>query len=268
MLGRVTFLEQFGNRIECWTDIIFQDVMNDYIPKEAYILKIAVINGTEIKGCTYQIKESFLEPLRESNEIIEFYLPKDLPHFCCGCKTCFFKSELLCPHAKNVMPIWNAILDSDLLVFASPVYALRTTAQMKSLLDHLCVHWMVHRPDERMFGKKAVILTNAIGVFNSGAQKDISTSLMWLGVSDIKKLGIGLLEGVHWKELSDKRRGMIISKSKKMAIRYKNGYKSHKGIKVSLLFAITQKMHQGLIKKEETLSADNQYWVEKGWVKH
>lgn len=230
-------------------------------------MKITVINGTEIKGCTYHIKEYFLENLRDDNEIVEFYLPKDLPHFCCGCKNCFFKSEQLCPHAEYVMPIWNAMLDSDLLVFNSPVYALRATAQMKSLLDHLCVHWMVHRPDDRMFSKKAVILTNAIGILNGGAQKDIETSLIWLGVSDIKRLGIGLLEGVVWNELSDKRRNIIISKVKKLAKRYKNTYKTNKGIKVGLLFAITKKMHQAISQKEEPLSADNQYWVEKGWVK-
>lgn len=44
-------------------------------------MKITVINGTEIKGCTYNIKENFLEILRQGNEIREFYLPKDLPHF-------------------------------------------------------------------------------------------------------------------------------------------------------------------------------------------
>lgn len=106
-------------------------------------------------------------------------------------KTAFSKAKLfvLMP---NMSLRFGAMLDCDLLVFNSPVYALRTTAQMKCLLDHLCVHWMVHRPDERMFNKKAVIITNAIGVFNGGAQKDIATSLMWLGVSDIKKLGIGL----------------------------------------------------------------------------
>lgn len=238
------------------------------IERQGNIMKITVINGTEIKGCTYHIKENFLEPLRDNNEIVEFYLPKDLPHFCCGCKNCFLKSERLCPHTKYVTPIWEAMLDSDLLVFTSPVYALRTTAQMKSLLDHLCVHWMVHRPDDKMFGKKAVILTNAIGVFNSGAQKDIATSLMWLGITDIKKLGIGLLEGIIWDELSDKRRNIIISKINKLAKRYKKNYKPHKGIKVSFLFAILKKMHQKFTLQEEVLSADNQYWVDKGWVKN
>ena len=93
-------------------------------------MNITVINGTEIKGCTYHIKESFLEVLRDGNEVTEFYLPKDLPHFCCGCKNCFFRREQFCPHSEYVIPIWNAILNADLLVFTSPVYALRTTSQM------------------------------------------------------------------------------------------------------------------------------------------
>ncbi len=230
-------------------------------------MKILVINGTEVKGCTYRIKETFLDVLRDGNKIKEFYLPKDCPHFCRGCKTCFLKDEQLCPHAEYIMPIWNEILDSNLLVFTSPVYALRTTAQMKALLDHLCVHWMVHRPDEKMFTKKSVILTNAIGIFNGGAQRDIATSLMWLGVSDIKKLGIGLMENVFWDELSDRRQGIIIRKTEKLAERYKDAYTARKGIKVSFLFAVLKKMHQAFTKKEETLSADDQYWVDKGWVK-
>ena len=230
-------------------------------------MKITVINGTEVKGCTYEIKEAFINVLRNGNEIIEFYLPKDMPNFCIGCKNCFFKSEHLCPHSKFVEPIWDSILKSDLLVFSYPVYALRTTAQMKALLDHLCVHWMVHRPDEKMFDKKAVILTNAIGMINGGAQKDVKTSLTWLGVSDIKKMGIGLMEGVIWNEISDKRRNNIENKAKKLAKKYKKPFKTHKSLKVRLLFGIIKKMHGDFAKKEEILSADNQYWVEKGWIK-
>lgn len=230
-------------------------------------MKITVINGTEVKQCTYQIKEVFLNSLKDTNEVTEFYLPRDLPHFCRGCKTCFLKSEELCPHSRYVMPIWQSILDSDLLVFSTPVYALRTTGQMKSLLDHLCVHWMVHRPDERMFSKKAVILANAIGPNTNGAVKDIATSLMWLGVTDIKKVGVPLMEGVIWNELSEKRRSIITRKITKLAKRYQKDYTAKKGLKVSLLFAITKQLHQSTAKKENLLSADNQYWLDKGWIK-
>ena len=229
-------------------------------------MRITVITGTEIRGCTYHIKEGFLAPLRGGNEVTEFYLPRDLPHFCRGCKTCFFKSELRCPHADYVAPIWNAMLEADLLVFASPVYALRTTAQMKALLDHLCVHWMVHRPDDKMFHKKAVILTNAIGVFNGGAQRDIETSLLWMGVPDIRKLGVGLLEGVIWSELSEKRRGIILGKAKNLAAKYRNDRPARKGIRTGVLFFLLKTMHRHFSRKQETLSADDQHWVDKGWI--
>jgi multimeric flavodoxin WrbA len=165
------------------------------------------------------------------------------------------------------MPIWEAMLSADLLIFASPVYALRTTGQMKTLLDHLCSHWMAHRPDERMFYKKAVILTNAIGPMNGGAQRDIATSLTWLGVSDIKKFGVGLMEGVIWDELSEKRRGMITGELQKLAGRYKKPYSSRKGLKVGFIFAFTKKLHQDLARKESIHSVDNQHWIDKGWVK-
>ena len=144
-------------------------------------MRITVINGTEVKGCTYHIKEAFMKDLRQGNLITEFYLPKDLPHFCKGCKQCFFKDEALCPHADYTMPIWEAILEADLLVFAAPVYALRAPAQMKALLDHLCSHWLVHRPEEEMFTKQAMILTNRIGAHPTRVHRSISrqASIGW-----------------------------------------------------------------------------------------
>ncbi len=229
-------------------------------------MRIVVINGTEVKGCTYQIKEIFLNGLQQGNEISQFYLPKDLPYFCTGCKTCFMKSEEYCPHAEFVKPIWKAILNAELLVFTSPTYALRATAQMKTLLDHLCVHWMVHRPEEAMFDKKAVILVNAIGPFTGGAIKDITTSLSWLGVSHIKTLGVGLMEGVIWNELSKKRKHIITSKVNNMAQRYRKTYTAKKGIKVSLKFSICKAMHKATASKTNTLSADDAHWVSKGWI--
>ena len=230
-------------------------------------MKIVVINGTELKGCTYRIKETFLSVLRDGNEITEFYLPKDLPHFCTGCKTCFFKDENQCPHAEYTMPIWKAILQADLLVFAAPVYALRTPAQMKALVDHLCCHWMVHRPDRAMFTKRAVILTNSIGAPNRSAQKDIATSLKWLGISDVCSLGFGLMEGVIWDELSGKRRNKIQAQTVKLANKYVTHQPGRMGLKVRVLFFFCKLLHQAVLKKEDTPSADNQHWIKNGWIK-
>ena len=103
------------------------------------------------------------------------------PPYCTGCKTCFFHGEDKCPHADKVLPLWQAMLRADLIVFSYPVYALRAPAQVKSLLDHLCVHWFVHRPKPAMFPKHAVILTQAIGFFYRAALRDVENKpvLAW-----------------------------------------------------------------------------------------
>ncbi|GMG96520.1 flavodoxin family protein [Tepidimicrobium xylanilyticum] len=230
-------------------------------------MKIVVINGTEVKGCTYRMKELFLENLRNGNDIIEFYLPKDMPKFCSGCKTCFLKSELLCPHAEYVMPIWNAILDAELIVFAYPVYVLRTPGQVKALLDHFACHWMVHRPDKKMFGKRAVVITQSIGAPNGAAQKDIETSLTWLGVSDVKKFGFGTMGAVKWDEINDKRRKRVEYKLRKFSKQYLLPKPVSKNIKVRMFFFISKMLHKNLLKTEDIISADTQHWIDSGWIK-
>lgn len=233
-------------------------------------MKVVVINGTPVKGCTHQLKESFVNAISDGNEIPEFTLPRDMPELCCGCKNCFFKGEETCPHAAYTMPIWNAIMEADLIVFAYPVYALRAPGSIKALLDHFCVHWMVHRPKMAMRTKRVAILTNSIGAPNGAAQKDVATSFTWLGVSDIKKLGFGLMEGVAWDEISKSRRASMQRKTWRFAQACLKPIKKG-SLKVSVFFAMSRLMHQGGYRAElaqgKTPFLDNQYWAEQGWIK-
>ena len=180
-------------------------------------MNIVAITGTNVNGCTQRMMDLFLTNLGQGHTIRSFVLPKDGPPYCLGCKTCFLKDEALCPHADTVLPIWDAMLWADLIVFAYPVYALRAPAQVKALLDHLCSHWFVHRPKPEMFGKRAVIIAQAIGKLNRGAIADVSTSLKWLGVSAIRTLNIGLMGDVFWEKLSQKRRDSITRKLTRLA---------------------------------------------------
>jgi multimeric flavodoxin WrbA len=233
-------------------------------------MKTVVINGTEVKGCTYHIKEAFLEPLRNSkHDITEFYLPKDMPHFCTGCKVCFIKNEDFCPHAKQVFPIWTAMLEADLIVITAPVYGLGIPAGLKALLDHLCAHWMVHRPNPVMFGKQAVVLTNCIGppIMAKSAQRDIVNALSWMGVSSIKRLGFGLLEGVIWDELSEKRRSKIENKAISLGKKCTSLRPARKSLKTRFKFWMCKVMQKKVMKRLDTPSADNLYWIEQGWLK-
>ncbi|HCC36318.1 MAG TPA: hypothetical protein DEQ14_01145, partial [Treponema sp.] len=148
-------------------------------------MNITVINGTEQKGCTFALKEMFLAAMGGGHTVTEYFLPRDCPVFCSGCKACFFRDISVCPHAQYTVPIWRSILEADLLVFASPVYVFHVTAQMKALLDHYGTKWMAHSPEKEMFHKRAVIITNAIGQGMQKAASDIKDSLDFWGVARV-----------------------------------------------------------------------------------
>ena len=232
-------------------------------------MKIVCITGTDVKGCTHNMKETFLAELRNGNEVIEFTLPKDAPPYCIGCKNCFLLGADKCPHANKVMPIWEAMIEADLIVFAYPTYVLRAPAQVKSLLDHIGCYWFVHRVDKRMFNKRAIIISQGIGPVYKKAVKDVKTSLNWLGISNVKYIGFGLMETIIWNDLSNKRRNKIVKKIKEASKKYEKFKNGRMSIKVKMLFFISKIMHKTVYKnelKKGFVSLDNQHWIDNGWL--
>lgn len=228
-------------------------------------MKIVVINGTPMKGVTNLMKAQFLSHLK-GNEVAEFY-PKDMPPFCVGCKNCFVNGVGKCPHYQSTQTIWNAMQAADLLVFAYPVYALRVPASIKSLLDHLCVRWVVHRPEATMFKKTAVIITNSVGAPNSAAQKDVKTSLSWMGVSKVYTCGAGMMGDIFVDKMTEKHKQMLAQKMQKLAGKVANIKPREKmSLKVRVQFAMGKIQHKMVLKTEATPCLDNQHYLDNGWI--
>jgi multimeric flavodoxin WrbA len=232
-------------------------------------MKITVINGTEQRGCTHQIKEQFLSAIGDGHIVTEFTLPKDCPVFCTGCKACFNKDMTVCPHAEYTVPIWESIRLSDLLVFTSPVYAFHATAQMKALLDHLCTKWMSHSPEGIMFAKQTVILVNAIGQGMGKTAKDIKDSLDFWGVARTYTLKQAMFQA-KWELVSDKTKGQITKKCNAIAAKVTSTKQVKPRLKIRVLFFI-MKMAQKMIDKSERKAgrertADYLHWERNGWL--
>lgn len=231
-------------------------------------MNCVVINGTEVKGCTYHLKEIFLRELNPS-QLTEFYFPKDAPDYCIGCKRCFNESETLCPHVEKVQPIWQAMVEADLIVFAYPVYVMRAPGHVKSFLDHLGAHFFAHRPKPVMFDKTAVILTQSIGAPNGPAQKDVVTSMEWIGVAKIERIGFAMMEGATWNEISEKRRKKFEQKLKAFARPLQQITPQKKSLRTKMYFQIGKIMQKSIQKKlsaGEEPSKDLQYWIDQGWI--
>ena len=231
-------------------------------------MKITVINGTEKHGITYRLKEMFLEPFRGKAEITEFYLPKDGPGFCIGCITCFGKGEKFCKDAACIQKIEKALLEADLLVFTSPSYVMHPTGAMKAMLDHFGYRWMPHRPAKEMFGKRAVIITQALGAGEGSTAKDIKDSLSWWGISYIKICKFKLMGDVVWDRLSEKKRRQMTNGIAKMAKKFAAidySKKAGTSLITKAKFYIVRKMQTGL-GKDNPEYTDFKYWKANGWL--
>ena len=231
-------------------------------------MKITVINGVEYKGVTYLLKEKFLEPFKGKAEITEFYLPRDCPGFCAGCKVCFGKDQNLCKDAKYIQPIEQALLEADLLVFTSPVYVFHASGSMKAMLDHFGYRWMPHRPAKEMFGKRAFILTQCLGSGGSSTIKDMKDSLSWWGVSYIKTLSFRLMRDIKWENIPEKKRNKMTKALTSRAMKFaKIDYskKAHTNLITKAKFYAVRMMQTGLGKQNPEYT-DFKYWKANGWL--
>lgn len=226
-------------------------------------MKIAIIHGQSHKGSSYHVGRLLVDKLESDDNIKEFFLPKDMPKFCAGCYQCLIKGEEYCPHYEYIKPITNAINEADLLVFTTPVYCLRTSGSMKALLDHYFTWFVVHRPKEEMYFKKAVIIASGAGTGMRKAASDIKTSLFYWGISYIKTYRLRSM-AMSWDDISEERKAKIESDMNNMAMKIK----SHSGrVKVSLrnkiMFYI---MRMSQLKGKGSSSKDDEYWRDKGWL--
>jgi len=222
-------------------------------------MKAVIIHGQSHEGSTCHMARLLAKKL--DAEITEFFLPRDFGEFCRGCSVCFMKGEEYCPHYKQLKPITDVIDESDVIILASPVYVYHASGPMKALLDHYGYRWMVHRPEEKMFSKQAVVMCTAAGSGLKHANKDMADSTFFWGCAKTYKLGVAVAAS-SWEEIDPRIMAKIERKATEVADKVKNNYgKARPGLKTKFFFSIMRMMQ-----KDGWNKTDQNYWKEKGWL--
>ncbi|MBQ8296676.1 MAG: NAD(P)H-dependent oxidoreductase [Ruminococcus sp.] len=224
-------------------------------------MKVVVVNGQNHKGSTWHAGHMLAQKLTSDEDITEFFLPRDFSDFCCGCVKCFTESEERCPHYEKLHPITEAVDAADVIILTSPVYVYHCTGSMKAWLDHYGWRWLVHRPEEKMFSKQAVVVSTAAGAGMKSANKDMKDSLSFWGVPRIYTLGTAVME-VSWDGVKDSIKEKLDRRTAKLAKKIiSSGIKKRASFKSRILFFAMSKIHAG-----SENGADGSYWREKGWT--
>ena len=224
-------------------------------------MKIVMLNGQNHKGSTYHIGRMIADKIEGENEITEFFFPKDLNHFCVGCYKCI-EDMSACPYNEEKKTIIEAINMADLLIVTTPTYCMHMSAPLKSFFDLTFDLWMVHRPIESMFKKKAVIVSTAAGTGIKSAMKDVEDCLFYLGVPEIYKYGIAV-QAMSWDGVAADKKVKIDKMTDKLVKKISQRSQTHVGMKTRFMFKI-----MGMMQKKGWNSSpiETEYWKEKGWL--
>ena len=103
-------------------------------------MKYCILMGSPRKtGNTISITEPFMEELKaQGNEVELIWLYYKTIHSCKACRVCQLDWNVFgCQHQDDVYPIFDSVINSDVIIFATPIYSWYCTPPMKAVMDRL-----------------------------------------------------------------------------------------------------------------------------------
>jgi putative NADPH-quinone reductase len=115
------------------------DIVNEISEKEEKPgMNILAVNGSPRgkSGNTEQLLQAFLNGARSAGAETEVVYLKEIKiNHCLGCLTCWTKTPGVCVHRDDMPEMLEKLRQTDLAVYATPVYVYTVTGIMKDFLD-------------------------------------------------------------------------------------------------------------------------------------
>ena len=224
-------------------------------------MKIVMIHGQNHKGSSYSIGRMIANKISGEEDIVEFFLPRDLDRFCLGCYACI-EDDTKCPFYEEKNQIMTVVENADVLIFTTPTYCMRASAPMKSFIDLTFNYWMIHKPRKCMFSKKAIVVSTAAGSGTKTAIKDITNTLLYWGVPQVLSYGISV-HAMNWNGVTDKKKEKIEKDTTRIAKKVLKGKHVKVSVKTKSLFMMMRMMQKAGLGSSE---AEREYWEQAGWM--
>ena len=143
-------------------------------------MKIAILNGSPRKENTAAMIEAFREGAEEAGHEVEvLHVGKMKINGCLACEYCHTKGEGKCIQKDDLEKIMPAYLESDMVVFASPIYYFAPTAQLEAAWQRV---YCIGKPAKAT--KAALLLSSGSGAYDAAiAQYKAFTG--YVGIQDM-----------------------------------------------------------------------------------
>ena len=149
-------------------------------------MKITTILGSpKKKGNTNAVLEQFEKIVEKDHTIDRINIKDKTVNGCLGCGACRKKPDQIgCVQKDDAVSIFERMVDSDLIIYATPLYCWGFTAQLKALIDrHFCMVKAFAPPEEHisLLEKKKIALLVTCGGPVENNTEPIQTSFEKLG---------------------------------------------------------------------------------------
>ena len=145
-------------------------------------MKIAILNGSPRKQNTEAMVNAFAEGAKEAGHEVEIlHVGKMKIAGCLGCEYCHGKGEGKCIQKDDMEKLMPAYLESDMVVFASPIYYFSMTAQLEAALQRV---YCIGKPAKA--AKAALLLSSASGAYDAA----ITQYKAFTGFTGIEDMGV------------------------------------------------------------------------------
>ncbi len=149
-------------------------------------MKITILNGSPRKENTAAMAEAFATGAREAgHEVDILQVGKMKINGCLACEYCHTKGAGKCIQKDDMEKVIPAYLDSDMIVFASPVYYFDMSAQLSAAIQRV---YCIGKPAKAT--KAALLLSSASPGTGEGAVVTYQNMLKFMGIEDAGVLAL------------------------------------------------------------------------------
>lgn len=126
-------------------------------------MKIAILNGSPRKENTAAMAEAFRQGAEAAGHEVEvLQVGKMKINGCLACEYCHGKGASKCIQEDDLEKLMPAYLESDMIVFASPIYYFAPTAQLEAAWQRV---YCIGKPAKAT--KAALLLSSASGFYDA-----------------------------------------------------------------------------------------------------